>query len=122
MNKENVETIYRGSCPAGNAVPYPLRAGEGVYFEQFEIDFAEGLDPAAFTRAWQDLVDRNPVLRTSFVWEGLEEPAQVVHKRVSLPVLSPGLGVASPRRSRRRGSVSTGPGSGGGCSTSGPRR
>ncbi|MFL6232177.1 MAG: condensation domain-containing protein, partial [Thermoanaerobaculia bacterium] len=89
MNKEKVESIYRLSPVQQGMLFHTLYApGEGVYFEQFEIDFAEGLDPAAFTRAWQDLVDRNPALRTSFVWEGLEEPVQVVHKRVSLPVLS----------------------------------
>ena len=59
--------------------------GEGVYFEVFESDFSPHFDPAAFERVWQELVDRNPVLRTSFVWEGLEEPVQVVHRQVKLP-------------------------------------
>ncbi|MFL6234823.1 MAG: condensation domain-containing protein, partial [Thermoanaerobaculia bacterium] len=89
MNRENIETIYRLSPVQQGMLFHTLYApGEGVYFEQFELDFGEGFDPAVFTRAWQELVDRNPVLRTSFVWEGLEDPVQAVHKQVSLPVLS----------------------------------
>jgi non-ribosomal peptide synthase protein (TIGR01720 family) len=44
------------------------------------------LDLAAFERAWQAVVDRQPILRTSFVADGLDEPLQVVHKEVQVPV------------------------------------
>src|SRR3954454_3985167 len=89
MNRENVENIYKLSPVQQGMLFHTLYApGEGVYFEQFELDFGEGFDPAVFTRVWQELVDRNPVLRTSFVWEGLEDPVQVVYKRATLPVLA----------------------------------
>src|SRR5206468_1713552 len=29
--------------------------------------------------------DRHPILRTSFAWEGIEEPVQIVRHRVSIP-------------------------------------
>jgi len=60
--------------------------GSGVYFEQFTTAYDEGLDPAAFTAAWQLVLDRHPALRTSFLWEDLDEPVQVVHRRVELAV------------------------------------
>ena len=41
---------------------------------------------AAFERAWQHLIARHAVLRTSFHWEGLEEPLQVVHERAELSI------------------------------------
>ena len=39
----------------------------------------------AFKKAWERLLSRHPVLRTSFVWEGLNEPLQVVREKVELP-------------------------------------
>jgi hypothetical protein len=44
------------------------------------------IDRVAFQRAWQQVINWHPVLRSSFVWEGLEEPLQVVHPQASLPV------------------------------------
>ncbi|MFL6233160.1 MAG: amino acid adenylation domain-containing protein, partial [Thermoanaerobaculia bacterium] len=86
INRENVETLYRLSPVQQGMLFHVLYApGEGVYFEQFVLRFEEPFDPEAFARAWQELVDHNAVLRTSFVWEGVEEPIQVVHRRVSLP-------------------------------------
>src|SRR4051812_48217579 len=86
MNRENVETIYRLSPVQQGMLFHTLYApGEGVYFEQFNHQFEGGFDPAVFQRLWRELVERNPILRTSFVWDGLEEPVQVVHRRVELP-------------------------------------
>ena len=56
-----------------------------VYFEQLTADFEGPLDVAAFAAAWQRVLDRHPVLRTAFVWEGLERPLQVVRRGMELP-------------------------------------
>ncbi|HEX6290303.1 MAG TPA: amino acid adenylation domain-containing protein [Herpetosiphonaceae bacterium] len=48
--------------------------------------FLQPLDPSAFERAWHTVIARHPILRTSFVWEGLERPLQVVHDRVDFAV------------------------------------
>ncbi|HEY0016596.1 MAG TPA: amino acid adenylation domain-containing protein [Longimicrobium sp.] len=45
-----------------------------------------GLDPHLLHRALQRVVDRTPALRTSFVWEGVERPYQVVHERAAVPL------------------------------------
>src|SRR6516162_5642141 len=44
----------------------------------------EKLDAVAFERAWQQVLDRHTVLRTSFHFEGLSRPVQVVRSRVRL--------------------------------------
>lgn len=59
--------------------------GANVVHQRWRITGA-GFDPDAFARAWQHTVDRFPVLRTSFLWEGLDEPLQVVHPEVVLDV------------------------------------
>ncbi|MET8178288.1 non-ribosomal peptide synthase/polyketide synthase [Streptomyces sp. NPDC005336] len=73
----------------------PLQAGmlfhglvdaAGAYFDQVAIRIGGIADPDAFAAAWQSVVDRTPVLRSAVRWEGLEEPVQVVHRTVELPV------------------------------------
>ena len=46
-----------------------------------------GLDVPAFLNAAQEVVNRQPILRTAFVWEDVSTPVQVVHRNVSLPVV-----------------------------------
>ena len=57
----------------------------GVYFEQSLFTIKGELDVPAFERAWRSVVERHSILRTSFLWEGLAKPVQVVHRRVRLP-------------------------------------
>jgi amino acid adenylation domain-containing protein len=56
-----------------------------VYVEQLSCALSGELDLDAFERAWRQTVERHPILRTAFVWEGLEEPVQVVRRSVRLP-------------------------------------
>lgn len=58
----------------------------GVDIEQMVITLRENLGVPAFERAWLRVVERHPVLRTSFRWEGLDQPFQDVHREVSLPL------------------------------------
>jgi amino acid adenylation domain-containing protein/non-ribosomal peptide synthase protein (TIGR01720 family) len=60
--------------------------GSAVYFEQFACTLEGDLDDDAFERAWRRAADRHPILRTAFLWEGVQEPHQVVFDRVELPI------------------------------------
>jgi amino acid adenylation domain-containing protein/non-ribosomal peptide synthase protein (TIGR01720 family) len=60
--------------------------GTGVYCQQLAATLQGPLDARTFERAWQMTVDRHAILRTSFVWEGLEQPRQVVRKHVPVAV------------------------------------
>src|SRR5919199_1871604 len=44
----------------------------------------EAMNVSAFKHAWQRVVERHPILRTSFHWQELDEPLQVVHPQVQL--------------------------------------
>ena len=57
----------------------------GVDIQQMIGLFRERLDRDRFRAAWQTVVSRHDVLRTSFQWEGLTAPLQRVHARVDLP-------------------------------------
>ena len=62
-----------------------LEPGTDAYFEQLGWTLAGPLDAGALRSAWAAVAERHPALRTSFLWEGREEPLQVVHSRVELP-------------------------------------
>src|SRR5215813_15314630 len=57
----------------------------GVYVQQLLCGLHEDLDVSAFERAWQRMLERHPILRTSFRWEDVPEPLQEVQRDVSLP-------------------------------------
>lgn len=62
-----------------------LRAPEsGVFVQQEVMSLPEPVDARTFQTAWHDLVRRTPALRTSFHWQDLEQPVQVVHRHVAL--------------------------------------
>jgi surfactin family lipopeptide synthetase C len=87
MTASNVEDLYPLSPAQQGILFYALAAPEsGVYFEQFPLSYDQGLDPDVFVVAWQQVVDRHPILRTSFLWEDLESPVQIVHRKVQIPV------------------------------------
>jgi amino acid adenylation domain-containing protein/non-ribosomal peptide synthase protein (TIGR01720 family) len=81
-----VEDLYPLSPLQQGLLFHTLYAPQsGMYFTQLVSTIPGQLDPAAFKQAWQQVLDRYPVLRTAFAWEGLPEPLQVVHRRVRMP-------------------------------------
>ena len=83
----DVDDIYELSPLQQGLLFHTLAApASAVYFEQFGTTIHARLDLAALKRAWQHVTDRHPVLRTSFHWEDLEKPLQVVHRSVTVPL------------------------------------
>src|SRR6185369_15003226 len=62
-------------------------AGEAPYITQTQYELEGELDLAAFRQACQAVVARHAILRTGFVWDGLDEPLQKVHRAVEVPVV-----------------------------------
>jgi hypothetical protein len=84
---ENLEDLYQLSPMQQGMLFHTIYAPEsGAYFEQTVFTIKGELDKAAFERAWQRVVKRHSILRTSFLWEDLEKPLQVVYREVSLAI------------------------------------
>ncbi|AKT40595.1 non-ribosomal peptide synthetase [Chondromyces crocatus] len=58
--------------------------GENVYVTQLVFRIQGPLDAEKFRTAWQETVQRHPLLRSRFVWEGCERPLQVVLRSADL--------------------------------------
>ena len=59
---------------------------QGLYLEQVTFVLDGVPDPAVLAAAWQQAVDRTPILRTAISWENVAEPLQIVHRHARLPV------------------------------------
>ncbi|HYK41877.1 MAG TPA: amino acid adenylation domain-containing protein [Thermoanaerobaculia bacterium] len=86
MTDPNIEDVYELSPMQQGMLFHTLYDPIGdLYFEQCVVTLRGEVDPARFAGAWHAVAVRHPVLRTSFHWEGLEKPVQVVHPRVDVP-------------------------------------
>jgi amino acid adenylation domain-containing protein/non-ribosomal peptide synthase protein (TIGR01720 family) len=82
-----VEDLYPASPLQKSLLSHLLATpGTTVGFEQKSSTLRGELDPQAFERVWQAIVDRHPILRTAFAWDGVGEPLQVVSRRAALPL------------------------------------
>ena len=84
---KNVEDIYPLSPMQQGMLFHSLYAPQsGVYVEQLSCVLEGELNARAFEQAWREVLSRHPILRTAFVWEGLDAPLQVVRQSVRLPL------------------------------------
>ncbi len=83
---ENVADIYPLSPAQAGMLFHTLAApASGVYVQQISCVLEGALHTASLQQAWDAVVEQHPVLRTAFLWEGLDEPLQVVRQQVALP-------------------------------------
>jgi len=84
--KKNIEAIYPLSSTQQRMLFQTLYAPESsVYFLQLTLTVHGNLNRTAFKQAWQQVIERHPVLRTLIVLRSGTQPLQLVKKRVQLP-------------------------------------
>lgn len=89
MTDRNLDDVYELSPMQQGILFHTLFDPVGdLYFEQCVVTVRGHLEEERFARAWQAVAVRHAILRTSFHWEGLEKPVQVVHSGIELPFQS----------------------------------
>jgi amino acid adenylation domain-containing protein len=85
MSTTNIEDVYPLSPMQEGLLFHSLYAPEGgLYITQVPFKI-KAIDLSALERAWQRIVERHPIFRTAFVWKNIENPVQVVGRRVTMP-------------------------------------
>lgn len=85
--RKDIESIhYLSPLQEGLLFHAVSDAAADPYFTQtgFVIHGELKLDP--FEQAWQKVMERHPILRTGFVWDGVKQPMQVVRLGVRIPL------------------------------------
>ncbi|MDF0668419.1 MAG: amino acid adenylation domain-containing protein [Nitrospira sp.] len=85
--KKDIESIhYLSPLQEGLLFHAVSDADADPYFTQtgFVIDGDLDLDP--FEQAWHKVMERHPILRTGFVWDGVKQPMQVARRDVRVPL------------------------------------
>lgn len=83
---KNIEDLYELSPMQQGMLFHTLYSSESeAYFEQLLCNLSGELNISLFQQAWQKIVARHPVLRSSFYWSEIEKPLQMVSKQVELP-------------------------------------
>ncbi len=79
MSMKGVADVYPLSPVQEGMLYHSIRGPRsGAFIEQYCMTLVGRLDAPAFRSAWDDAVATHPVLRTAFLWDGLDEPLQVV--------------------------------------------
>jgi amino acid adenylation domain-containing protein len=98
VSTKNIEDAYPLSPMQEGMLFHSLLAPEsGIYITQVSCRL-RGIDASIFAHVWQQLIDRQTILRSAFVWKNVEKPLQVVGRHVGLGLeqqdwreLSPGV-------------------------------
>jgi amino acid adenylation domain-containing protein len=81
----NIEDIYTLSPMQQGMLFHTLYSPESeVYFEQLVCTLKGQLNLSFFQQAWQKVVAKHPILRSSFHWEEIEKPLQMISQKVEL--------------------------------------
>ncbi len=84
MSKD-IEDIY-GLSPLQHGMLFHTLSAENskLYFEQQNCTLRGQLDISALKRAWDKVAERHTVLRTSFAWQEIKKPVQIVRRHKPL--------------------------------------
>ncbi len=82
---ENVEDVYPLTPMQQGMLFHSLTdPTASVFVNQMTIRLNGSLDPSALRTASEKLLARHSILRTAFLWDGLDQPLQVVREQVDL--------------------------------------
>jgi len=84
-NGRNIEDIYPLTpLQEGMLFHTLLDRHSEEYVTQMSWSLSKGFDATCFKQAWEAVIKRHAVFRTSFAWEGLSVPVQIVARSIAI--------------------------------------
>ncbi len=84
---ENVQDIYELSAMQhGLLYDSVITGNSGMYMIQLDYVLRGRVDRDVLQRAWQETLNRHAILRTSFHWDEIKTPLQIVHGEVPITI------------------------------------
>ncbi|MBL8006957.1 MAG: amino acid adenylation domain-containing protein [Ignavibacteria bacterium] len=84
-NKNNIEDIFELAPLQQGILFHALySAHSSAYIDQFCYNLTGNLNEDNFKRAWEEIVRRHGIFRTSFQWKGISKPVQIVNREAEL--------------------------------------
>ncbi len=82
----NIEAVYP-MAPMSEFQLHYLQSNphDGLSVVWLVMPFEAALNEDVYKETWRRIVERHPILRSSFHFEGLEQPAQVIYKKATIP-------------------------------------
>ncbi|OUR88831.1 hypothetical protein A9Q81_23000 [Gammaproteobacteria bacterium 42_54_T18] len=83
----NIQSIYPLSPMQEGMLFHSVYQPESAfYIDQMELQVDGGIDLEILTKAWQRVVARHDILRTAFIYKGVQKPIQVVFDNVNVDI------------------------------------
>ena len=98
MTRQITDTYPLSPMQEGMLFNSLFSPGTGIEIQQIACDLQEEVRPGALREAWEAVVARHALLRTSFSWDG--EPLQHVHGSVEIPWAVEQISCAGPEEER----------------------
>lgn len=85
--QRSVESVYPLSPMQEGMLFHSLFDNDdGVYFEQLSVELLGGVDRELLKKAWVNVVNRHPALRSAFVWQDIDRPLQIVYRKIDMEI------------------------------------
>jgi tyrocidine synthetase-3 len=87
LDKKGIEDIISLTPMQEGMLFHYLKAPRSdLYFEQLCLNISGEIDVDVFKRAWNFVVETNEMLRTTFRWQTVKEPVQIILKKHNLDI------------------------------------
>lgn len=103
LERNNIADIYPLAPMQEGLLFHSISApDDGLYMPQTALRITGDVNSIALRAAWQDALDRHPILRSGFFWEQRDEPFQIAFRQIPVAFTTLDWTQADPAAEKQR--------------------